>query len=63
MTVVHTDYLKSNPATKQESQLKRVEQSALGEILCVSIVSYTGENQASRVRTTRSEACGACSGG
>ncbi len=28
----------------------------------VSTVFFVGENQASRVRTTRSEACGACSG-
>jgi len=28
MTVVPTDYLKSHPATKQEAQLKNVEQSA-----------------------------------
>jgi len=28
MTVVLTGYLKSHPATKQEAQLKKVEQSA-----------------------------------
>ena len=35
----------------------------LNAILYISIVSCVGENQASRVRTTRSEACGAGSGG
>jgi len=35
----------------------------LSAILYVSIVFFVGENQASRVRTTRSKACGACSGG
>ncbi len=33
------------------------------QILQVSIVFCEGDNQASRVRTTRSETCGACSGG
>ena len=33
MTVVHTGYLKSHPATKQEAQLKNVEQSAAEDIM------------------------------
>ena len=33
MTVVHTDYLKSHPATKQEAQLEKIEQSAYPKLL------------------------------
>jgi len=38
MTVVHTDYLKSHLATKQEAQLKKVEQSAI--VICENFENF-----------------------